>query len=106
MASASGTTVLTGTLGDDKLVGGSGDDILSGGAGNDFLNGGSGNDVLDGGSGIDNVLGGSGADTLIYRAFENQWLIGAAYTSTPTQFSVVGGTGQYQNTSAAGYDGI
>ncbi|MET3843465.1 VCBS domain-containing protein [Bradyrhizobium sp. OAE829] len=77
MASASGTTTLTGTSGSDNYVGGSGNDYLSGGAGGDRLNGGSGADTLDGGSGFDTVLGGSGADTLIYRAWENQYKIGS-----------------------------
>ncbi|MBR1193451.1 S-layer family protein, partial [Bradyrhizobium sp. AUGA SZCCT0160] len=77
MASASGTTTLTGTSGNDNYVGGSGNDTLSGGAGSDRLNGGSGSDTLDGGSGFDTVLGGSGADTLIYRAWENQYKVGS-----------------------------
>ncbi|MBR1270531.1 VCBS domain-containing protein, partial [Bradyrhizobium sp. AUGA SZCCT0222] len=77
MASASGTTTLTGTSGNDNYVGGSGNDTLSGSAGSDRLNGGSGADTLDGGSGFDTVLGGSGADTLIYRAWENQYKIGS-----------------------------
>ena len=84
MASASGTTTLTGTTGSDNLVGGSGNDTLSGGAGNDRLNGGSGADALDGGSGFDTVLGGSGADTLIYRAWENQYKIGSQVYGTGT----------------------
>ncbi|MBR1257192.1 VCBS domain-containing protein, partial [Bradyrhizobium sp. AUGA SZCCT0240] len=92
MASASGTTTLTGTSGSDNYVGGSGNDTLSGGAGSDRLNGGSGADTLDGGSGFDTVLGGSGADTLIYRAWENQYKIGSQVygvgtTATQTAFS-------------------
>lgn len=105
MASASGDTVLAGTSGNDQLVGGSGDDILSGGAGSDSLNGGSGNDILDGGSGTDIVQGGSGSDTLIYKAFENQWLIGASYTSSSTQYSIIGGTGTYANGGTTGFTG-
>src|SRR4051812_42266023 len=66
-----------GTAGADNLVGGSLDDVMSGGAGADRLNGGSGSDTLDGGSGIDIVLGGSGADCLIFRAYENQYLLNA-----------------------------
>ncbi|MGY4175758.1 VCBS repeat-containing protein [Bradyrhizobium sp. USDA 4518] len=95
MASASGTTILTGTSGSDNLVGGSGNDVLSGGAGDDRLNGGSGSDILDGGSGFDNVLGGSGADTLIYRAWENQYKLGTLVYGTGTT------TGQ---TTFSGYD--
>src|SRR6266404_1702570 len=79
MASASGDTTLTGTSGSDNLVGGSGNDILSGGAGSDRLNGGSGNDTLNGGSGFDTVLGGSGSDILIYKAYENQYVLNGTY---------------------------
>ncbi|WLA51718.1 Ig-like domain-containing protein [Bradyrhizobium elkanii] len=92
MASASGTTILTGTSGSDNLVGGSGDDALSGGAGNDRLNGGSGDDILNGGSGFDTVLGGSGTDTLIYKGFENQYVLGGTYSVTSAGFSLSGGT--------------
>src|SRR5882757_6313588 len=91
MASASGTTTLTGTSGSDNLVGGSGNDTLSGGAGSDRLNGGAGDDTLNGGSGFDTVLGGSGSDTLIYKAYENQYILGAAYTSTSTSFQLTSG---------------
>src|SRR6476620_11120782 len=82
MASASGTTTLTGTSGSDNLVGGSGADTLSGGAGSDRLNGGSGADILNGGSGYDTVLGGSGSDILIYKAYENQYLLGGVFTAS------------------------
>ncbi|MHC2825684.1 phage-related protein [Bradyrhizobium huanghuaihaiense] len=92
MASASGTTILTGTSGSDNLVGGSGADVLSGGAGNDRLNGGSGDDILNGGSGFDTVLGGSGTDTLIYKGFENQYVLGGTYSITSADFSLSGGT--------------
>ena len=81
---ASGPTTLTGTSGNDTLIGGSGNDTLSGGAGNDFLNGGSGNDTLDGGTGFDTLLGGSGADTLIYKAYQNEYILGGTYTTTGT----------------------
>ncbi|MGF6313551.1 VCBS repeat-containing protein, partial [Bradyrhizobium sp. i1.8.4] len=91
MASASGTTTLTGTPGSDNYVGGSGDDILSGGAGNDRLNGGSGDDTLNGGSGFDTVLGGSGSDTLIYKAYENQYILGSTGFTAATQ-QISGGT--------------
>jgi Ca2+-binding RTX toxin-like protein len=98
----SGTTTLDGGAGNDTLIGGSGSDILNGGDGSDFLNGGSGSDTLDGGSGIDTLLGGSGADTLIYKAWENQWLLGGT-TSGTTSFSVSGGS--YQNTTTSGFTG-
>ncbi|MDX8510158.1 Ig-like domain-containing protein, partial [Mesorhizobium captivum] len=83
-----GSTV--GTSSSDNLVGGSGADILNGGAGDDRLNGGSGDDTLNGGSGFDTVLGGSGSDILIYKAFENQYLLGSTFTSS-TQ-TITGGT--------------
>ena len=98
----SGTTTLTGGDTNDTLIGGSGNDLLNGGAGSDFLNGGSGSDTLDGGSGIDTLLGGSGADTLIYKAWENQWLLGGTQTGTTT-FSVSGGS--YQNAATTGFTG-
>ena len=107
MAGASGDTTSSGTGGNDTLIGGSGNDTLSGGDGSDFLNGGSGTDTLDGGSGIDKLLGGSGADRLIYKAFENQWLIGASYVSTGTSFSASGGTYESEDggiTAYTGYD--
>jgi len=107
MAGTSGPTVSDGTDGNDTLIGGSGSDTLSGGDGSDFLNGGSGSDTLDGGSGTDRLLGGSGSDRLIYKAFENQWLIGADYTSAATSFSVSGGTYETDGggiTAYTGYD--
>ena len=64
LVGGSGDDVLCGLDGDDILEGGSGHDHLDGGAGSDELQGGSGNDVLDGGAGIDRLLGGSGNDTL------------------------------------------
>src|SRR3954447_2878561 len=75
----------TGTSSADNLVGGSGTDLLSGGAGADRLNGGSGNDTLNGGSGYDTVLGGSGSDILIYKAYENKWIIGATFNAATQQ---------------------
>ncbi|MGX1415654.1 VCBS domain-containing protein [Bradyrhizobium elkanii] len=119
MASASGTTILTGTSGSDNLVGGSGADTLSGGAGNDRLNGGSGDDTLNGGSGFDTVLGGSGSDTLIYKAYENQYILGSiGFTATNQQISggiiysgtdqtslgIVGASTVVSGTTFQGYD--
>src|SRR5215213_7961845 len=78
---------------------------MVGGAGNDFLNGGSGSDTLDGGTGIDRLLGGSGSDRLIYKAFENQWLLHANYSSTSTSFGVSSGTGSYYNGTLTGFTG-
>src|SRR5436309_619322 len=100
-------STLTGTSGNDTLSGGGGNDTLSGGAGNDILDGGAGDDILDGGTGYDTLLGGSGADTLIYKGFENQYRLGASYSSTVNGFTVTGGT--FNNTSSAstafgGYD--
>jgi VCBS repeat-containing protein len=96
MASASGSTTLTGTSSNDTLIGGSGNDALSGGAGSDFLNGGSGNDILDGGSGGDTLLGGSGSDILIYRAWENLY----NQTSYATYDVYDGGTGAVKSGSS------
>src|SRR5689334_18166504 len=109
---ASGTTNLTGTAGSDTLIGGSGNDTLSGGAGNDYLNGGSGADTLDGGSGFDTLLGGSGSDLLIFRAYENEYILGASYTAgaAPYTGTLSGGTiydngvAQSGAVSFAGYD--
>src|SRR5690348_4597489 len=109
MASASGETILNGTSGNDNLVGGSGNDTLSGGAGNDKLNGGSGADTLDGGSGFDTVLGGSGSDILIYKAYENQYVLAGSFsysgiqTQTLTNATYSTGTGSF--TGYDSYDG-
>ena len=64
LVGGSGNDVLCGLGGDDVLLGGSGHDYLDGGDGSDELQGGSGNDVLDGGAGFDRHFGGSGNDTL------------------------------------------
>src|SRR5687767_6604012 len=105
MAGTSGDTTNTGTSGSDTIIGGSGSDTLSGDSGSDFINGGSGSDTLDGGSGIDTLLGGSGSDRLIYKAFENQWLLAAGYTSTPSSFAITAGTGDYYNGTTTGFTG-
>src|SRR5437868_3584015 len=108
---ASSTTTLTGTAGNDTLIGGSGNDTLSGSAGNDFLNGGSGNDTLDGGSGFDTLLGGSGTDLLIFRAYQNEYILGASYTTgtAPYTGSLTGGTiydnGAAQSAASIGFSG-
>ncbi|MGY4261451.1 VCBS repeat-containing protein [Bradyrhizobium sp. USDA 4519] len=120
MASASGDTtiIMTGTT-NDNLVGGSGNDTLYGGAGSDRLNGGSGDDTLNGGSGFDTVLGGSGSDTLIYKAYENQYILGSTgFTATNQQISggaiysgtdqtslgIVGASTVVSGTTFQGYD--
>ncbi len=64
LVGGSGNDVLCGLGGDDVLDGGSGHDQLEGGDGSDVLHGGSGNDDLDGGAGFDRLFGGSGNDTL------------------------------------------
>lgn len=61
----SGSDVLCGGEGDDDLMGGSGDDALYGENGADRLTGGAGDDSLDGGGGDDALSGGSGDDILI-----------------------------------------
>ncbi|MBR1298600.1 VCBS domain-containing protein [Bradyrhizobium sp. AUGA SZCCT0042] len=108
---ASGDTTLNGGSGSDNLVGGSGNDTLYGGAGDDRLNGGSGSDTLDGGSGFDNLLGGSGADTLIFKAYENEYRLGATYVagSGALPGTLTGGIlydngGAKSGTSFVGYD--
>lgn len=61
----SGSDLLCGSGGADVLLGGSGDDALYGGEGADRLAGGAGDDSLDGGGGTDALSGGSGDDLLI-----------------------------------------
>jgi Ca2+-binding RTX toxin-like protein len=61
----SGSDVLCGDGGDDVLTGGSGDDALYGGEGDDRVSGGAGEDSLDGGPGTDDLSGGSGDDVLL-----------------------------------------
>jgi hypothetical protein len=99
------SSTLTGTSGNDILSGGGGNDTLTGGAGNDILDGGAGNDILDGGTGYDTLLGGSGADTLIYQGFENQYLLGASYSTTASGFSITGGSYTNTSSSTAGFGG-
>src|SRR6185437_6391650 len=94
---ASGPTTLTGTAGNDTLIGGSGNDTLSGGARNDFLNGGSGNDTLDGGTGFDTLLGGSGSDLLIFRAYQNEYILGTNYSAGPGYTGTLSGGTIYDN---------
>jgi VCBS repeat-containing protein len=118
-AGANGPTTLSGTTGNDNLVGGSGNDILSGGAGSDRLNGGSGDDTLNGGSGFDTLLGGSGTDILIYKAYENLYILGSTgfsasnqqirggtiYSGTDqTTLGVVGPVASLSGTTFQGYD--
>lgn len=62
----SGSDVLCGGGGDDELTGGSGDDAVYGEGGADRLSGGAGNDALDGGGGNDVLSGGSGDDVLVH----------------------------------------
>src|SRR3954449_3424436 len=109
--SASGTSfvTITGTAGSDTLVGGSGNDTLLGGAGNDSLNGGAGADILDGGSGFDALHAGSGADLLIFRAYENQYILRGTYTGGTLTLGATGkiydnGTALSGATTFTGYD--
>lgn len=60
----SGSQVVVGTAGNDRLDGGSGADVLCGLGGDDVLAGGSGNDAIYGGEGADRLAGGSGDDSL------------------------------------------
>ena len=59
---ASFTTVIIGTLANDKLIGTSGDDLIDGKEGNDSIKGNGGNDCLIGGLGNDRISGGLGDD--------------------------------------------
>src|SRR5258705_255159 len=59
--------------------------------GSDDVNGGSGDDTVDEGSGFDTVLAGSGTDTLIYKAYENQYILGGTYAATSTSYLFTGG---------------
>jgi Ca2+-binding RTX toxin-like protein len=61
-ATATSTTVLDGTTGNDNVTGGDTAEILFGRDGADSLNGGGGADVLYGNKGLDLILGGEGAD--------------------------------------------
>ena len=63
-AGRSGSQVVVGTAGADRLIGGSGNDVLCGLGGDDTLEAGSGNDHLDGGDGDDTLQAGSGNDDL------------------------------------------
>ena len=68
-----GTTIRTGTSGNDTITGTSasecilglgGQDTINGAGGNDYISGGDGDDVIDGGSGNDRIYGGAGQDQL------------------------------------------
>ncbi len=80
LSGGSGDDVLCGLGGDDVLDGGSGTDHLEGGAGNDIAQAGSGDDQLDGGPGVDQLTGGSGNDTLINGELDD----GGSGTDTTT----------------------
>ncbi|CAN5778244.1 hypothetical protein BH18ACT2_BH18ACT2_12850 [soil metagenome] len=60
----SGSQVLIGIAGPDRIDGGSGNDLICGGGGNDTIAGGSGHDVLYGDDGNDSIAGGAGNDRL------------------------------------------
>ena len=73
LVNATGSHVLNGDAGNDRLVvgggalastlsGGEGDDFLQGGDGNDSLVGGGGNDLMQGNGGNDTIRGGDGDD--------------------------------------------
>lgn len=60
----SGSQVIVGTAGNDRLDGGSGSDVLCGAGGDDVLTGGSGGDAVYGEEGADRLVGGGGDDSL------------------------------------------
>ncbi|MBD2179519.1 S8 family serine peptidase [Planktothrix sp. FACHB-1355] len=60
-----GNDTLNGTAGNDTIAGLDGDDILNGLDGNDSIDGGNGSDTLDGGSGNDSLAGGAGNDIYV-----------------------------------------
>ncbi|MGH9271141.1 MAG: calcium-binding protein [Ilumatobacteraceae bacterium] len=60
----SGSQVLIGTAGPDRIDGGSGEDLICGGGGNDAIAGGSGHDVRYGDDGDDSISGAAGNDRL------------------------------------------
>ena len=95
-AGRSGSQVVVGTPGPDRLVGGSGNDVLCGLDGNDALDAGSGNDHLDGGNGDDTLQGGSGNDDLDGAAGFDQ-LLGDSGNDILTNGEVnKGGSGRNQ----------
>ena len=71
-----GSTILFGGAGDDRLLAGSGNDQLYGLAGDDTLDSGDGNDFLLGASGRDSLVGGNGNDVLRGQGFSGDRLIG------------------------------
>ena len=107
LVGGSGNDVLCGLGGDDTLDGGSGNDVLDGGPGDDVLRGGSGTDHLDGGAGFDRLFGGSGNDTLTNGEINDggsgrtQILPGADSTSTSTQTFHYGTDGTLVNDTTA-----
>jgi Ca2+-binding RTX toxin-like protein len=76
-----GRDQLFGNFGNDTLNGGNGNDRLFGGLGNDTLDGGFGNDFLDGGLGDDILIGGGGNDQ-IFGSIGNDILDGGGGNDT------------------------
>jgi ELWxxDGT repeat protein len=93
-----GNDTLIGRGGNDTLLGGGGNDRLNGGAGDDLLKGGGGRDVLKGGGGNDRLLGGAGRDTL-QGGGGNDVLVGGGGADR-----LVGGAGNDVLTGGGGAD--
>ncbi len=70
-----GNDTVSGAGGDDWVLGGRGDDSLSGGDGADVVNGNLGSDTAVGGAGADTLRGGQGADLLTGGAGDD-WISG------------------------------
>ena len=60
-----GSSTLTGTIGNDLIIASSGADVIDGAGGNDCILGGGGADTTTGGDGSDVCLGGADADAFI-----------------------------------------
>lgn len=93
-----GTDRLTGGTGEDALYGGDGDDVLVGGAGFDILDGGTGNDTINSRDGaVDRVRCGPGTDTVVADAgdaltdCESVDVPPTTVAPAPTVFSLVTG---------------
>ena len=58
-----GSSTLTGTIGNDLIIASSGADVIDGAGGNDCILGGGGADTITGGDGSDVCLGGADVDS-------------------------------------------
>jgi Ca2+-binding RTX toxin-like protein len=88
-ATATASSGLVGSKGDDVISGNAGDDAIYGGRGSDFLSGGAGDDTLVGASGTDTLIGGAGNDVFMSEASER-----TAGSTTYFSDRIDGGSGQ------------